>query len=151
MKYGLIFLILFSFGCSKKADSLSEIKAQGEKFLAENKLKEGIITLPSGLQYKVLASGSGATPNPSSQVTTHYRGTLINGLEFDSSYNRGVPATFGVSDVIAGWTEALLTMKVGDKRQLFIPAVLAYGDRSPSPDIPPGSTLIFEIELLGVN
>jgi len=123
-------------------------KAEGEKFLAENKKKEGVKTTASGLQYKVIKEGSGAEPKPTDTVTVNYRGTLIDGTEFDSSYKRGQPATFPLSGVIKGWTEGLQLMKVGAKYQLFIPPGLAYGERQMGPDIGPDSTLIFEVELL---
>ena len=124
---------------------------EGRKFLAENGKKPGVITTASGLQYEVLTAGTGETPKLSDKVTTHYKGTLINGKQFDSSYVRGEPATFPVSGVIKGWTEALQLMKVGDKWKLYIPYDLAYGERGAGRDIPPYSTLIFEIELLKVN
>jgi FKBP-type peptidyl-prolyl cis-trans isomerase FklB len=123
----------------------------GEEFLAANKGKDGVQTLPSGLEYKILTQGNGPRPTATDTVTCNYRGTLIDGKEFDSSYKRGQPATFAVSGVIKGWTEALQLMPVGSKWQLFIPADLAYGDRSPSPDIQPGDTLIFEVELLSIG
>ncbi len=125
--------------------------ADGEKFLAENKKKEGVKTTASGLQYKVVKEGTGAQPKEKDTVMANYRGTLIDGTEFDSSYTRGQPATFPVSGVIKGWTEALQMMKVGSKYQLFIPANLAYGERAIGPDIGPNSTLIFEVELLDVK
>ena len=125
--------------------------ADGEKFLAENKKKEGVKTTASGLQYKVVKEGTGAQPKEKDTVMANYRGTLIDGTEFDSSYKRGQPATFPVSGVIKGWTEALQMMKVGSKYQLFIPANLAYGERAIGPDIGPNSTLIFEVELLDVK
>jgi len=124
-------------------------KKEGEAFLAANKSKEGVVTLPSGLQYKILQAGSGPKPTTSDSVTVNYRGTLINGTEFDSSYKRGQPATFPVTGVIKGWTEALQLMPVGSKWQLFIPSDLAYGERGPS-EIGPDSTLIFEVELLKI-
>jgi FKBP-type peptidyl-prolyl cis-trans isomerase len=124
--------------------------AAGKTFLEENKKKEGIKTLPSGLQYKVLAEGSGKSPKASNQVTVNYRGTLINGSEFDSSYKRGKPATFQVDKVVRGWTEALQLMKEGSKWQLFIPPELGYGERGTGP-IPPNSVLIFEVELISVK
>jgi FKBP-type peptidyl-prolyl cis-trans isomerase len=120
------------------------------KFLAENGKKSDIVTTASGLQYKVLAAGSGASPKPNDEVTVNYRGTLINGTEFDSSYKRGQPANFQVNRVIPGWTEALGLMKPGAKFQLFIPPQLAYDLRS-APPIPPGSALIFEVELVSVK
>ena len=126
-------------------------KAEGEKFLAENKTKEGVVTLPSGLQYKVIQVGTGATPTAADTVVTHYTGTLINGQVFDSSVQRGEPATFPVNGVISGWTEALQHMKVGAKWQLFIPAELAYGERGAGQTIAPNSTLIFDIELLEIK
>ncbi len=122
----------------------------GEAFLAENAKKEGVKTLPSGLQYKVLKSGQGESPTLESKVTAHYKGTLLDGTEFDSSYARGEPATFPLKHVIRGWQEALPLMKVGDKWQLFIPASLGYGDRGAGEKIGPNSTLIFEVELMGV-
>jgi len=126
-------------------------KAEGEKFLAANKAKEGVITLPSGLQYKILKAGDGPKPTANDQVVCNYRGTLINGTEFDSSYKRGQPATFGVGQVIKGWTEALQLMPVGSKWQLFIPSSLAYGERpDPRSGIEPNATLIFEVELLSI-
>jgi len=126
-------------------------KKIGDAFLAENKTKPGVVTLPSGLQYKILTAGTGPKPTASDTVVCNYKGTLINGKEFDSSYKRGQPATFAVGGVIKGWTEALQLMPVGSKWQLFIPADLAYGDRSPSPDIGPGDTLIFEVELMSIQ
>ncbi|TDN39488.1 FKBP-type peptidyl-prolyl cis-trans isomerase [Hymenobacter sp. UV11] len=126
-------------------------KAEGEAFLAENQNKPGITTLPSGLQYEVLTEGAGAKPTPRSSVTTHYHGTLINGTVFDSSYQRGQPATFGVNQVIAGWTEALQLMPEGSKWRLYIPSDLAYGKRGAGRDIGPDSALIFDVELLKVN
>lgn len=124
-------------------------KKEGEEFLAANKTKEGVVTLPSGLQYKVLQAGTGSKPTASDSVTVNYRGTLINGTEFDSSYKRGQPATFPVTGVIKGWTEALQLMPVGSKWQLFIPPDLAYGERGPG-EIGPNATLIFEVELLKI-
>jgi FKBP-type peptidyl-prolyl cis-trans isomerase len=125
-------------------------KKEGEAFLTANKAKEGVVALPSGLQYKILKEGTGPKPAASDTVVCNYQGTLIDGKEFDSSYKRGQPATFPVSGVIKGWTEALQLMPVGSKWQLFIPADLAYGDRGPSPEIGPDSTLVFEVELLSI-
>ena len=125
--------------------------AKGKKFLADNAKKEGVKTTKSGLQYKVVKSGSGKTPKLTDRVTTHYRGRLIDGTEFDSSYKRNQPATFPVNGVISGWTEALQLMKEGDKWQLYIPSDLAYGERGSGPDIGPNEVLIFDIELLKVN
>jgi FKBP-type peptidyl-prolyl cis-trans isomerase FklB len=124
---------------------------EGKKFLVENQKKEGIKTLPSGLQYKVLTEGSGKTPKPEDTVTVNYRGTLIDGTEFDSSYKRGQPATFQVKGVIKGWTEALQLMKEGSKWQLFIPPDLAYGEKGAGRDIGPNATLIFEVELVSIK
>jgi len=126
-------------------------KAEGEAFLAENKKKEGVKTLENGLQYKVIQTGSGKKPTLSDTVTTHYRGTLIDGTEFDSSYRRGQPVTFQVGGVIPGWKEALQLMEVGAKWQLFIPSNLAYGERPAGPNIGPYATLIFEIELISIE
>src|SRR5450759_4079896 len=126
-------------------------KTEGEAFLAANKAKDGVVTLPSGLQYKILTAGTGPKPTASDSVVCNYRGTLINGTEFDSSYKRGEPATFPVSGVIKGWTEALQLMPVGSKWQLFVPASLAYGDRAASNLIGPGATLIFEVELVSIQ
>ena len=125
--------------------------AEGKKFLEGNARKEGVTTLPSGLQYKVTAKGTGASPKKTDSVTVHYKGTLIDGTEFDSSYKRGQPATFRVDSVIAGWTEALQLMKPGAKWQLFIPPNLAYGERGAGSRIGPNSTLVFEVELIKVN
>lgn len=122
----------------------------GKAFLEENKAKEGVKTLGSGLQYKVLKEGTGAIPTASDRVTVHYRGTFIDGKEFDSSYSRGKPATFNVTGVIRGWTEALQLMKAGSKWQLYIPGDLAYGPNG-NRNIPPNSTLLFEVELIGIE
>jgi FKBP-type peptidyl-prolyl cis-trans isomerase FklB len=126
-------------------------KKEGETFLAGNKGKEGVVTLPSGLQYKILKEGTGAKPTANDSVVCNYRGTLISGTEFDSSYKRGQPATFTVGGVIKGWTEALQLMPVGSKWQLFIPPSLAYGERGAGADIGPDATLIFEVELLSIE
>ena len=122
----------------------------GKKFLEENAKKEGVITLESGMQYEVITEGTGATPTAADEVTTHYHGMLIDGKVFDSSVERGQPATFGVSQVIKGWTEALQLMKEGSKWRLYIPSDLAYGDRGAGADIGPGATLIFDVELIKV-
>jgi FKBP-type peptidyl-prolyl cis-trans isomerase FklB len=132
----------------QKADAVKNLAA-GKAFLAANGKKEGVKVLPSGLQYKVIKKGTGKTPTAADKVKTHYRGTLIDGTEFDSSYKRGKPAEFGVVKVIKGWTEALLLMKEGAKWELYIPADLAYGERARQ-TIPANSTLIFEIELLEI-
>jgi len=126
-------------------------KREGEIFLETNKKKEGIQTLPSGLQYKVVKTGSGKKPTTTDTVTVHYRGTLIDGKEFDSSYRRGKPATFPVNAVIPGWTEALTLMEEGARWELFIPPNLAYGERSAGRDIGPNATLIFEVELISIE
>ena len=126
-------------------------KTEGEAFLAANKAKQGVITLPSGLQYKILTAGTGPKPTAADTVVCNYRGTLINGTEFDSSYKRGQPATFGVGQVIKGWTEALQLMPTGSKWQIFIPSGLAYAERGAGADIGPNATLIFEVELLSIQ
>jgi FKBP-type peptidyl-prolyl cis-trans isomerase FklB len=135
----------------KQKTAAQKNQTDGEKFLAENKNKPGVKTTASGLQYKVLKEGNGATPKPTDTVVVNYRGTLLDGTEFDSSYKRGQPATFPVNQVIKGWTEALQLMKAGSKYQLFIPADLAYGARGAGGEIGPNSTLIFEVELLDVK
>jgi FKBP-type peptidyl-prolyl cis-trans isomerase FklB len=124
---------------------------EGETFLAENKTREGVVALESGLQYKILKSGDGEKPAAGDTVVCNYRGTLINGTEFDSSYKRGKPATFAVNRVIKGWTEALQLMPVGSKWQLFIPPNLAYGARGAGNLIGPNATLIFEVELIAIE
>jgi len=126
-------------------------KNEGDAFLAANKAKAGVVTLPSGLQYKVLTLGTGPKPTTSDKVVCNYRGTLINGTEFDSSYKRGQPATFPVTGVIKGWTEALQLMPVGSKWQLFIPSDLAYGSQARSAEIGPNATLLFDLELLSIE
>ena len=126
-------------------------KAAGEKFLAENKTKEGVVTTPSGLQYKIITKGTGEIPADSSKVKVNYKGTLIDGTEFDSSYKRKEPATFRANQVIKGWTEALTMMPVGSKWELYIPQELAYGARETGGPIKPFSTLIFEVELVGIE
>jgi FKBP-type peptidyl-prolyl cis-trans isomerase FklB len=132
--------------------ALENNKKEGDAFLGANKSKEGVVTLPSGLQYKILKQGTGPKPTAGDTVECNYRGTLINGTEFDSSYKRGQPATFPVSGVIKGWTEALQLMPVGSKWQLFIPSNLAYGERgTPGGEIGPNATLIFEVELLSIQ
>jgi len=135
----------------KMKETADKNKAEGEAFLAANKSKDGVVTLPSGLQYKILTAGTGPKPTASDSVVCNYRGTLINGTEFDSSYKRGQPATFGVGQVIKGWTEALQLMPVGSKWQLFVPSSLAYGERGAGAEIGPDSTLIFEVELLSIQ
>jgi FKBP-type peptidyl-prolyl cis-trans isomerase FklB len=125
-------------------------KKEGEAFLAENKNKEGVVTLPSGLQYKIVKQGDGPSPKETDTVETNYRGTLIDGTEFDSSYKRGQAAVFPMKGVIRGWTEALQLMKVGGKWQLFVPPELAYGERGAGP-IGPNATLIFDVELMSIK
>lgn len=126
-------------------------KAAGEKFLAENKTKAGVVTTPSGLQYKIITKGTGAIPADTCKVKVNYKGTLIDGTEFDSSYQRKEPATFRANQVIKGWTEALTMMPVGSKWELYIPYDLAYGSKETGGKIKPFSTLIFEVELLGIE
>ena len=141
------------------ADRLFNMKNQkaeenlkaGEEFLEANKSKEGIVALPSGLQYEVMKTGDGPKPSPTDKVTCHYHGTLINGTIFDSSVQRGKPATFPLNQVIKGWTEGVPMMTMGSKWRFFIPPHLGYGDRQVSAEIGPNSTLIFEVELLGIN
>jgi FKBP-type peptidyl-prolyl cis-trans isomerase len=125
--------------------------AEGEAFLAENGKKKGIVTLPSGLQYQVLRKGEGQSPKATDRVTVHYRGTFINGKEFDNSYSRGKPITFVLDRVIKGWAEGLQLMKPGAKWKLFIPAKLAYGENGAGSHVPPNSTLIFEVELIFIE
>jgi FKBP-type peptidyl-prolyl cis-trans isomerase FklB len=136
---------------AKAHEAGSSNRKEGDTFLAANKAKDGVKVLPDGLQYKVLTEGNGPKPAATDTVTVNYRGTLIDGKEFDSSYKRGQPASFPVNGVIKGWTEALQLMPVGSKWQLFIPADLAYGDRGAGADIGPGATLIFEVELLSIG
>jgi FKBP-type peptidyl-prolyl cis-trans isomerase len=139
----------------KQAKALSAVAdentKEGAAFLAANKTKEGVVTLPSGLQYKIIKAGDGKKPVATDTVEVNYRGTLINGTEFDSSYKRGQPATFKVTDVIPGWTEALQLMPVGSKWQVFIPSNLAYAARGAGGVIGPNSTLIFDVELLSIK
>ena len=136
---------------SERNQKLAETnKKSGEAFLADNKKKEGVVTLPSGLQYKIIKAGTGAFPKAADTVTVNYKGTLVDGTEFDSSYKRGEPVTFPVGGVIPGWTEALQKMKVGSKWQLFIPASLGYGDKGAGNVIGPNATLIFEVELISI-
>lgn len=135
----------------KAEKQASENKTKGAAFLAENGKRKGVTTLPDGLQYEVLASGKGATPKETDKVKVHYHGTLIDGTVFDSSVQRGEPVTFGVNQVIKGWTEVLQKMKVGDKWKVAIPSDLAYGERAVSEAIGPNETLVFEIELLDIE
>ena len=146
------------FGKKMQEQQMSKAKASGEKnakegaeFLAKNKTQKDVITTASGLQYTIIKQGTGPKPKSTDMVSVNYRGTLLDGKEFDSSYKRGQPATFPVTGVIPGWTEALQLMNVGTKAKLFIPSNLAYGERAAGPDIGPNSTLIFEIELLEIK
>ena len=140
---------------AKKAEARQKLaeknKTDGEKFLAQNAKKEGVKSLPSGLQYKEITPGKGKRPKTTDTVTVHYKGTLIDGTEFDNSYKRGQPATFPVSGVIPGWTEALQLMKEGAKWRLFIPSKLAYGEMGKGRDIGPDAALIFEVELISIK
>jgi FKBP-type peptidyl-prolyl cis-trans isomerase FklB len=135
----------------KMEKKTGKAKEEGQKFLEGNKTQAGVKVTPSGLQYKVINAGKGKSPKPTDNVTVHYTGKLVDGTVFDSSVERGEPATFGVGQVIPGWTEALQLMKEGDKWMLFIPSDLAYGERGAGGQIPPHSTLIFEVELIKVN
>ena len=134
----------------KNEKSEANLKA-GKEFLETNKKKPGIVNLPSGLQYEILVEGQGAKPTAKNKVTCHYHGTLIDGTVFDSSVKRGEPATFPLNMVIKGWTEGVQLMPLGSKWRFFIPPGLAYGDRQTGAHIGPNSTLIFEVELLGIN
>lgn len=135
----------------KQREQATKAKAEGENFLAENAKKDGVVTLPSGLQYQVLREGNGRKPKATDQVECHYEGTLINGQIFDSSYRRGETATFGLNQVIAGWTEGLQLMQEGAKYRFFIPYNLAYGERGAGQSIPPYAALIFDVELIKVK
>lgn len=136
---------------SKNKEKAEANQKAGEDFLEQNKSKEGVITLASGLQYQVLQEGQGAKPTASSRVTCHYHGTLIDGKIFDSSVQRGQPATFPLNQVIAGWTEGVQLMSTGSKYRFFIPAHLGYGNRQVGSDIGPNSALIFDVELLSIS
>ena len=136
---------------AKQNEMLEMNKQKGELFLAENAKKENVVTLPSGLQYEILTEGNGAIPTATDTVNCHYHGTLIDGTVFDSSVQRGQPATFGVTQVIKGWVEALQLMPVGSKWRLFVPSDMAYGKQGAGNDIQPNATLIFEVELLGIQ
>jgi FKBP-type peptidyl-prolyl cis-trans isomerase FklB len=141
---------------SEKLKAMRDAKAAenlqaGQAFLAENAQRPGVVALASGLQYEILQEGSGAKPGPTSNVTCHYHGTLIDGRVFDSSVQRGRPATFPLNRVISGWTEALQLMPTGSKWRLYLPPHLAYGEQQVSAEIGPNSTLIFEVELLGIG
>jgi len=141
-------LIGFTMFSMANASSPEENKAAGEAFLAENTKKENITTTASGLQYEILTKGEGASPAAADTVTVHYKGTTLDGKEFDSSYSRNAPATFPLNRVIAGWTEGLQLMNAGAKYRFFIPSNLAYGERGAGADIGPNAALIFEVELL---
>jgi len=141
----LIGITMFSMA---NATSPEENKTAGEAFLAENATKENIVTTATGLQYEVLAEGEGPSPSATTSVTVHYKGTTLDGKEFDSSYSRNEPATFPLNRVIAGWTEGLQLMNAGAKYRFFIPSELAYGQRGAGADIGPNAALIFEVELL---
>ena len=142
---------LASRQAERAAMASSENRKAGEAFLAENKMKPGVVTLSSGLQYRVLTEGSGAKPKATDQVTVHYTGTLLNGKKFDSSLDRNEPTTFQLNKVIRGWTEGLQLMSVGSKYEFYIPSDLAYGDRQMGPDIAPGALLVFVVELLAIK
>jgi len=135
----------------RRSSEGAKAKEEGAAFLAANKKKEGVVTLPSGLQYKVLTEGKGKKPKATDTVVTHYRGTLINGTEFDSSRRRGEPATFPVNRVIPAWTEALQLMSIGSKWMLYVPSELGYGENGAGKVIGPNATLIFEVELLEIK
>lgn len=143
--------ILAALQTEVRNNVMAKIKQDGAAFLAQNKAKDGVVTLPSGLQYKILKAGDGKKPGLDDTVVCHYKGTLIDGTEFDSSYKRNQPASFPVKGVIKGWTEALQLMSVGSQWQLVIPSDLAYGDRGAANVIPPYSTLVFEVELVSIQ
>lgn len=132
-------------------EATREIREEGERFLAENAKKEGVVVLPSGLQYTVLTEGTGAQPKATDRVKCHYEGTLTNGQVFDSSYRRGEPAVFPLNGVIAGWTEGVQLMKEGAKYRFFIPYNLAYGERGAGQAIPPYAALVFDVELISIE
>ncbi len=136
---------------ARNKEQNDKTKKEGEVFLAANKTKDGVVTTPSGLQYKVVVMGTGPKPTLNDTVIAHYRGTLINGTEFDSSYKRGEPTEFAVTKVIKGWTEALQLMPTGSKWQLFIPSQLAYGETGSRPKIGPNATLLFDLELISIK
>jgi len=146
-----LFLIAGCTDFEAKEKLAEQNRQQGEQFLAANAGKEGVIVRPSGLQYKVLRDAEGAKPKISDSVTVHYRGTLINGSEFDSSYGRGEPSVFSMNGVIRGWTEGLQLMSVGSKYRLFVPSYLGYGQGGAGDRIGPNATLVFDVELLAIN
>ena len=143
--------VLNDYFAKLQSEKAEKNKVAGIKFLEENKKKAGVITLPSGLQYTVMKEGTGAIPKETDKVTTHYHGTLMDGTVFDSSVDRGQPASFPVNGVIKGWVEALQLMKTGSKWKLFVPSELAYGERGAGGKIGPGATLIFEVELISID
>lgn len=152
LKTSAVFLLLVLVGCTYQSEDPAAYAAwKGDNFLKYNATKEGVESLPSGLQYRVIREGTGAKPGYSDKVTVHYRGTLIDGTEFDSSYNRGAPATFPLNRVIKGWTQGLGLMREGSKWELYIPSNLAYGAQGSGENIGPNETLIFEVELIKVN
>ena len=142
--------VINEFFTRKSQEQADKAKEEGARFLAENAKKEGVVTLPSGLQYQVLREGNGKKPKATDQVRCHYEGTLINGTVFDSSYKRGEPAVFGLNQVISGWTEGVQLMQEGAKYRFFIPYNLAYGERGAGQQIPPFAALIFDVELIEV-
>ncbi len=144
-------MVIGSVGEAKRSHVAGAQKQAGAKFLAENKNRAGVTTTESGLQYEIITKGTGPVPTLSDTISAHYRGALLNGKEFDNSYNRGEPLSIPVAGVIPGWTEALQLMPVGSKWKLFIPSELAYGDYGAGSDIPGGATLVFDIELMGIN
>ena len=143
--------IIQQFFSKKQEEMLGNNLEEGKSFLEENSKKENVVSLPSGLQYEILTEGSGEIPKATDKVKCHYHGTLLNGTVFDSSVQRGQPAVFGVNQVIKGWVEALQLMAVGSKWRLFIPSELAYGEQGAGGSIEPNSTLIFDVELLGIE
>lgn len=146
-----IILIGFTMFSMANATTPEENKAAGEAFLAENAKKENVVATSTGLQYLIINEGSGASPKATDSVTVHYKGTTLDGKEFDSSYDRGAPATFPLNRVIAGWTEGVQLMKEGAKYRFFIPSELAYGTRGAGPDIGANATLIFDVELIKIQ
>lgn len=143
--------IVGDFLQKQQEEATREIREEGERFLAENAKKEGVVVLPSGLQYTVLTEGTGAQPKATDRVKCHYEGTLTNGQVFDSSYRRGEPAVFPLNGVIAGWTEGVQLMKEGAKYRFFIPYNLAYGERGAGQAIPPYAALVFDVELISIE
>ena len=143
--------LIRSYFAERQQEMLSKNLQEGREFLAENAKHDGVVTLPSGLQYEILKESDGPKPSLTDKVKCHYHGTLIDGTVFDSSVRRGQPAVFGVNQVIKGWVEALQLMSVGSKWRLFIPSELAYGEQGAGKDIQPNSTLIFDVELLGIE